>query len=129
MALVNRRVARNRLIISAALVAVILLGLLSRIFPFLGSFPGDALWATAVYLGWAFVLPKKPFKVVAFLALLTAFSVEFLQLYQASWLMALRSYTLGRLVLGTTFYWPDLIAYTFGVLVGLLLDYWICSRK
>lgn len=129
MTLVNRRVTRNRFVLSVALITVILLGLLSRRFPFLGSFPGDALWATAVYLGWALLLPQKPLKVVAALALLTAFSVELLQLYQASWLMTLRSYTLGRLVLGTTFYWPDLIAYTLGVFIGFLSDYWLCSRK
>lgn len=50
--------------------------------------------------------------------------VEFSQLYHAPWLGAIRATLPGRLVLGTTFHWPDLPACAVGVLSGALAE-WI----
>jgi sterol desaturase/sphingolipid hydroxylase (fatty acid hydroxylase superfamily) len=44
------------------------------------------------------------------------------QLIQAPWLVALRAHPLGHLVLGSTFGWGDLIAYTAGVAIAALVD-------
>lgn len=54
---------RNRFAISLGIVAVIALGLASRklpsLFPsILGKYPGDALWALMVFLGWMFLKPS-----------------------------------------------------------------------
>ena len=51
-----------------------------------------------------------------------AWSVEFLQLYHAHWIDVLRSTRLGRLVLGTSFNSPDLIAYVAGIALGALAE-------
>jgi hypothetical protein len=88
----------------------------------LGKYPGDALWALMVYLGWAFWLPRASVCGVGLLALSTSWLVEFSQLYQADWINAIRATTLGHLVLGSTFVWEDLVAYAVGVLIGVVVD-------
>lgn len=112
------------------IVAVIALGLASRKFPslfpaLLGKYPGDSLWALMVFLGWAFCRPLASTQYIATLAFATSCLVEFLQLYQAAWIVAIRSTTLGHLALGSTFSWPDIAAYAVGVLVGVLIDVFV----
>lgn len=118
---------RNRAWLLVAVLLVIALGLASRRFPafvpdFLGKYPGDALWALMVFFGWAFIMPHASTARLGLLALITSFTVEFLQLYQASWINAIRSTTPGHLVLGSTFAWGDLTAYCAGVVSGIALD-------
>lgn len=118
---------RSRLWLLFGVVAVIALGLASRKFPslfpaLLGKYPGDALWALMVFLGWAFCKPRASTRNIAALAFATSCLVEFSQLYQADWLRAIRSTTLGHLVLGSTFSWFDIAAYAVGILAGVLID-------
>ena len=118
---------RNRLKLVFALIAVIALGLASRRFPglfpeLLGKYPGDALWAAAVYLAWALLLPNARSIRLAGLALTAAFLVELLQLYHAPWIDAVRAYPMGHLLLGSTFNPADLAACSAGVLLALLTD-------
>lgn len=117
---------RSRWRLAACLVAVIALGLASRKFPllpaFLGKYPGDSLWALMVFVGWAFCKPRASTRSIAMLAFATSCLVEFSQLYQAAWLVSIRSTTLGHLVLGSTFSWFDIAAYAAGVLLGALID-------
>ena len=120
-------VARSRLGLGAGLVAVIALGLASRRYPvlfpaFLGKYPGDALWALMVFLGWGLLMPRSSTGRLAMLALATSWLVELAQLYQAPWIDAIRATAPGHLVLGNTFSWFDLVAYGVGVLVGALGD-------
>lgn len=111
----------------ALILATIAVGLATRKFPgllptFLGKYPGDALWATMVYFLWGLVLPKASVARVAALALATSWIVEFSQLVQVPWLVALRSTTIGHLVLGSTFHAPDLVAYAVGIGLGAGLE-------
>ena len=111
----------------ALALATIALGLATRKFPgllpaFLGKYPGDALWATMVFFLWGLVLPKASIARVAALALATSWIVEFAQFIQVPWLVALRSTTIGHLILGSTFHAPDLVAYTLGVGLGASLE-------
>ncbi len=104
-----------------------MLGLASRRYPglfpaFLGKFPGDALWALTVFLGWGMVLPAARTRNLVALALGTSAAIEFSQLYQAPWINAIRSTTPGHLVLGSTFSWLDLIAYAVGIAVGITVE-------
>jgi hypothetical protein len=120
-------IVRSRLWLGVGLVAVIALGLASRRFPslfpaYLGKYPGDALWALMVFLSWAFFKPRASTSLLAVLALATSCLVEFSQLYQASWLSAIRRTAIGHLVLGSTFSWFDIAAYAAGVAAGSLLD-------
>lgn len=121
------RPCRSRLSYAAATLGVIVLGLASRRYPglfpaFLGKFPGDALWALTVFLGWGMVLPAARTRNLVALALGTSAAIEFSQLYQAPWINAIRSTTPGHLVLGSTFSWLDLIAYAVGIAVGITVE-------
>ena len=67
---------------------VVAAGLGSRAFPFLvpaslGKYPGDALWATMVLFGLAFLRPAARPLHLAIFALSLSWLVEFSQLYQA----------------------------------------------
>jgi hypothetical protein len=125
---------RNRLFLSVALAVTIALGLASRKWPvlfpsLLGKYPGDALWALMVYWIIAWLTPNAPIKKVAVLALLISYADEFSQLYQSPWINAIRTTTLGHLILGSTFSWLDMLAYTIGVALGAAIEYSLNSLR
>ena len=122
-----RAIARSRLWLSAGLVAVIALGFASRAYPdlfptSLGKYPGDALWALAVFLGLAFVWPRSSSLRLAISALLIAYLGEFSQLYHAPWIDAIRASPLGHAAIGSGFSWIDMIAYSVGIALGVVID-------
>jgi hypothetical protein len=107
--------------------AVIAAGLLwrSRLLPlppFAFKYGGDALWALVVFYGCGFLLSRTSTARVALIALCLAWGVEFLQLYQAPWIEGLRATVPGRLALGSTFNWPDLLAYALGIAAGAISE-------
>jgi hypothetical protein len=111
---------RNRVSLTITLLAVILLGLASRKYPFLfpaflGKYPGDALWAIMVYLGLELLMPKASIGFIATCALAISYLDEFSQLIQTPWLNAIRSTVPGHLILGTSFSWWDMLAYSLGI--------------
>ena len=57
------------------------------------------------------------------MALSFAWAVEFSQLYHAPWIEAVRATFPGRLVLGATFKWPDLVAYLIGIALGAVVEH------
>ena len=80
---------RSRPIYFVAILAVITLGLLSRRYPqflptTLGKYPGDALWALMVFLGFGFWLRRSPTATVALAAFAFSVAIEFSQLYHAA---------------------------------------------
>jgi hypothetical protein len=114
-------------------VAVVATGLLWRadftpLPPFLSKYGGDALWALMVFFGFGFLFPRASTPTIALLALTFSWSVEFSQLYRAPWIDAIRSTLPGRLMLGTTFNWPDLLAYVFGVGIGAWAEWRLRDR-
>ena len=114
---------RNRVLYARLTLAVIAAGVLWRsgLMPlpqWLSNNGGDALWALMVFVGFGFLLPRASTLVVALLALTFSWGVEFSQIYHAPWLDAVRATVPGRLVLGTTFNWPDLPAYAVGIALG-----------
>lgn len=114
--------------------AVIALGLASRKFPdlfpaALGKYPGDALWTMMVFFGLAVMAPRMTIARLTLWALAISYAVEFGQLYQAPWIVAVRAHPLGHLVLGTAFGWMDLVAYTAGAVVAMLIELSINSRR
>jgi hypothetical protein len=109
-------------------VTVVAAGLLWRsgVIPlpqWLSNHGGDALWALMVFVGFGFLLPRASTVIVALLALTFAWGVEFSQLCHAPWIDAIRATLPGRLVLGTTFAWPDLPAYAVGIVLGALAEW------
>ena len=120
-------VQRRRPVYALAIALVIGAGLLLRsgLFPlpnFVAKYGGDALWALVVFLCFGIAFRRGSTVRVTLIAVCFAWSVEFLQLYHAPWIDAIRSTRLGRLVLGTTFNVPDLLAYLAGIALGAFAE-------
>ena len=130
----QNKAPRRRSAIAVALVVTIVLGLGSRRFgdslpDFVAAHAGDALWTLAVFLGFAFLLPRGRTGTLALLALGMSFAVEFSQLVSHPMLDAIRDDRLGALVLGRGFLWIDLVRYAVGTLLGVALDALLLRRK
>lgn len=115
-------------------VFIMIMGLLSRkymnIFPkTIAPFIGDMLWAMMAYFGLRFLIPKLKLTKTLILAIVFSFSIETSQLYQADWINNIRATTLGGLVLGHGFLFEDLISYSLGIVMGCLLDYFLCDKR
>ena len=125
---------RSRWLIAILALVVIAIGLASRRglvqFPaVLGNYPGDALWAWVVLLCVAWVRPAITRGRLVGVSLVIAFAIEFLQLYQAPWMQALRANKLAYLVLGNGFDPLDLLAYVVGIALGAAVDWVWQSRR
>jgi hypothetical protein len=119
---------RNRLLYSACMVAVVIVGLLWRsswlsLPGAVGKYGGDALWSLFVLLGFGLLLPRSSTQVTAILALAFSSTVETSQLWHPPWLDATRQTRLGALGLGSVFHWPGFVAYTVGIGVGAGADW------
>ena len=118
---------RNRALWIVLMTIVIALGLGTRLagLPFRPNFLGylgDALWALAVYIGYCLLFPGLSTTKIATLAAITSLLVEVSQLYHAPWIDSIRSTTLGHLVLGSGFDAIDLICYSTGIGVAVLIE-------
>lgn len=103
----------------------ILLGLLSRLplmVELLGTWLGDMLYATMIFWLISIVFPQQKSILRACIAFAFCLFIEVLQVSKASFLMELRSYRLGALVLGNSFSWSDLFLYFIGATAGILFD-------
>ena len=89
---------------------------------FLAFYAPDTLWAIMVYVVVVCLAPRLSAKQVALLALGFACLVECSQLYQAPWINELRATKVGGLLLGFGFLWSDLVCYTAGIAIGVVLD-------
>src|SRR4051794_19230901 len=113
-----------------AFVATIAAGLASRRFPqflpaCMGKYPGDALWSLMLFFAMGAIFPRPTSLQLGFGALAFAFGIEALKLCRAPWLASVRYTTLGHLVFGHAFSWQNLVAYTVGVLVGLVVEVFV----
>lgn len=108
---------------------VIALGITSRKMDGAPTFFGDTLYAVMIYFGMRMVFINLNLKKSAILALLFCFAIEFLQLYDAEWMLAIRLTTMGHYVLGQGFLWSDLAYYTVGVIIAFWIDSSWVRRK
>ncbi|MBU5675497.1 DUF2809 domain-containing protein [Alkaliphilus sp. MSJ-5] len=118
---------RNRIIYFIFILLVIILGLGSRYFSdflpkWVHLYLGDILWALMIFFIFGFLFKRKNTFWIAMVSLLFSLSIEFSQLYQAQWINEIRHTTIGGLVLGYGFLWSDLLAYTVGIAIGILLE-------
>lgn len=102
-------------------------GLLSRsqyvsLPSFISTHAGDTLWALMVFFGFCLIVRQKKTWGVALFAILFSFAIELSQLYQAPWINSIRHTKPGGLILGYGFKWSDLVCYSTGVLIGILID-------
>jgi len=124
----TRKRGRSRPLYALLAIFVIATGLFWRsgIIPlpgWLSNYGGDALWALMVFLGCGFLFTRATTLTIALLSLTFAWGVEFSQLYRAPWIDSIRATVPGRLVLGNTFAWPDLLAYVVGIAFGALAEW------
>ncbi|MDQ1164984.1 DUF2809 domain-containing protein [Flavobacterium sp. SORGH_AS_0622] len=102
--------------------SIIFLGILSRKISFIPLWIGDFLYAVMIYFLVRIFLSLKKAFLIAFISILICYSIEFLQLYQAEWIVELRKTLFGRYVLGQGFLWSDILAYTFGIAYAFLVE-------
>lgn len=118
----------NRATYAALLFITISLGLIGRRLAFVPLAVGDALWAVAVFWGLHLLTPQAKTSRLALFALLISYAVEFSQLWQASGLVKLRSTLPGKLLLGQGFLYSDLIAYSLGICLVVLIKWYISTK-
>jgi len=75
----------------------------------------EIFWSLLFFL----IFPKHP-KIIAFWVLIATCCLEFLQLWHPPMLEWLRSFFIGRIILGTTFNWWDFAFYILGSAISWL---------
>lgn len=118
---------RSGLIYAALAGLTILIGLVVHssmipLGPGLRKYAGDALWAAVAFFLMSILFARASTRVVAVSAFGFSAMVEFSQLYHAPWIDSVRKTSLGTLVLGYTFNWPDFVAYAVGIGLAILVD-------
>lgn len=113
---------------------VLILGMSSREFSdslplFISNHVGDGLWASMIYFGLRAMLMNKNLFWSFWISMIFCFCIEFSQLYQASWLTGVRNSLIGSLVLGKGFLILDLIRYSVGIVLSLLIDRYLLKFK
>lgn len=130
--LAPRRPARRRWAIAALLAIVVAAGVGSRTItggvPWVGKEFGGVLWAMMFYLGLLLMFPRLRPAATAAAALLLSAGTEFLQLYRAPWIDALRATRVGGFVLGSVFGWHDVACYVVGSILAFAADVGIARR-
>ena len=81
-----------------------------------GGIPYEIFWMLLVALIWQWLRPGA----IARIVLISTCLLEFLQLWQPTWLQAIRATLPGRLVFGNTFTWGDFPYYVIGCWLGWL---------
>jgi len=119
----------NRFSYFILIVSVIILGILSRNIDSIPTFFGDTLYAVMVYFGMRLLFINNSFLKTIVLALAFCFCIEFLQLYRAEWLLAIRRTALGHYVLGQGFLWSDLGFYILGITIAFWVDSNLVKRN
>ncbi|MEM7655870.1 MAG: DUF2809 domain-containing protein [Bacteroidota bacterium] len=119
---------KQRLWYAGLALLTIPIGLGSRIYDahlgFYGTYAPDTWWTVMFYLGFRALLVHRSRRVAAIATIALSFGIEFLQLYHAPWIEAIRATRLGGLILGFSFLWTDLVCYTVGLLLAWGADEW-----
>ncbi|RED26439.1 uncharacterized protein DUF2809 [Flavobacterium cutihirudinis] len=113
---------KSRISYFLAFLFTIFLGILSRKISFIPVWIGDFLYAIMIYFLIRIFLFNKKASIVLLLSLVSCCAIEFLQLYQADWIINLRKTLFGKYVLGQGFLWSDILAYTIGITFIYLLE-------
>ncbi|MBU6136051.1 ribosomal maturation YjgA family protein [Clostridium tertium] len=118
---------RSRIIYLLLTLTTMCFGLVSRKYinylpSFIGKYAGDTLWATMVYLGLAFLFNRFNIRKIIIFSLIFSYGIEISQLYQGEWINKIRNTLIGALILGRGFLFSDLICYTVGIFIGIIID-------
>ncbi len=123
---------RNLKIYIPIILCLFVIGLPTRTIPeylpyWYVNYAGDFLWAMLIFFLYCLVLRLKTIQAFYF-ALATTYLIEITQLFHPVWLETLRSIKVFALILGFTFLWSDIVAYTLGILLGAMIDRFIVNR-
>nr|WP_317632834.1 DUF2809 domain-containing protein [uncultured Flavobacterium sp.] len=88
---------------------------------FIRPYGGDVLVVVLVYYFSKTFIKTKPIYLTVF-TLLFAYFVEFLQYLNFITFIGLQNNKLARVVIGTSFSWGDMVCYTVGFVLILLID-------
>ncbi|MGO4540161.1 DUF2809 domain-containing protein [Paenibacillus sp. 2TAB19] len=118
---------KARLYYGAAILFLIAAGLGVRRYsaafpPFVSDHFGDGLWACMIYCGVRCLWVNKMVGWAVVISTAICFGIEFSQLYQANWINEIRDTTLGALVLGHGFLFVDLVRYSIGIMLAVIVD-------
>jgi len=83
---------------------------------------GDFLWGALFFVLYGCWWAAAPAWRVWRWAAATTVSIELSQLCKASWLVAIRATTCGKLLLGDTFLWSDVASVVLGATAAALVD-------
>ncbi|WP_406843049.1 DUF2809 domain-containing protein [Flavobacterium soyae] len=120
---------KSRIYYFLIFLCTILLGILSRKIFFIPLWIGDSLYAVMIYFLVRIFFPTRKAFIIALFSLLLCYCIEFLQLYEAEWIVELRKTLFGRYVLGQGFLWSDILAYTFGIIFIFLIEKFTLKYK
>lgn len=95
---------------------------------FVTKYGGDALWALLVFFGFGLVFRRISTPRLAAVSLGFAWAIEFSQLCHGHWIDAIRATRPGHLIFGSTFNWPDLLAYPIGIALGAFAET-VCRKR
>ena len=94
---------------------------------FIRPFLGDVLVVLLIF-SFARIFYYGNVKKLIFGVLLFSFTIEILQYFQFATVLGLENNKIAKIVLGSTFDWLDLLAYTIGALICFPLDKKINSQ-
>lgn len=91
---------------------------------FVRPYLGDVLVVMLIY-GFIKAFFRLPVWTAAVIVLIFSFTIEFLQYLNVVEMLGLEKSRVARIVIGTSFSWADLVMYTAGVAVILIIEkYW-----
>ncbi len=88
---------------------------------FVRSYLGDVLVVVLLYCFIKSFLKLSNIK-IAIAVLFFSYNIETLQYFQLVKLLGLQDIKIARIVIGTTFSWLDILCYTVGIILVLLID-------
>ena len=88
---------------------------------FIRPYFGDFLVVILMYCFFKSFL-KVPVTKLAIAVLIFAYIIEILQYFNLLNLLGLQDYKLARVVLGSSFAWMDIVAYTLGIILVVLIE-------
>lgn len=117
---------KRRLIYLICFMLIIPIGLATRKYgqympALVSTYGGDVLYATCWFFFLRIFIAKTPVWKVALFACFICYVIEVLELVQTPWMKKLQHTPPLGLILGYGFNWSDLLCYTIGCTVGLLL--------
>jgi hypothetical protein len=90
-------------------------------YSFIRPFGGDVLVVILLYCMLKSVVVVKV-NTAAVIVLLTAYTIEALQYFNIVYVLGWGNSSLARTIIGTTFTWSDILAYTTGIIMALLTE-------